>query len=129
MSIRSHVLLSSIVITVLSISMSAGGETGENSTHSASATITGEPLFAPLDDASDDVVSWVDGRPVTNWMDEIAKADLAISRCLHGSHPEHAKAYGFRQGQTPKLASAWFQNNPVGFNGVPFVLLKTILDL
>src|SRR5262249_39913325 len=32
-------------------------------------------------------------------------------------------------GQTPQLAWDWFRNNPVGFNGVPFVLLKTILDL
>ncbi len=37
--------------------------------------------------------------------------------------------YGFRSGQNPRLAWAWFNNNPVGFNGVPFVLFKTILDL
>ena len=129
MSIRSHVLLSSVIIAALSIYVSASGETGENSTHSASATTTGEPLFAPIDDASDDIVSWADGRPVTNWTDEIAKRDLAINSYLNDSDPEHAKAYGFRMGQTPKLAWDWFQNNPVGFNGVPFVLLKTILDL
>ena len=29
----------------------------------------------------------------------------------------------------PRLAWDWFRDNPVGFNGVPFVLFKTILDL
>ena len=35
----------------------------------------------------------------------------------------------FPQRAESALAWSWFRDNPVGFNGVPFVLFKTILDL
>ena len=87
-------------------------------------------LVAPLDDdASAEIVSWVDGHAVTDWTAEIAKRDQAIARYLDDADPAHAEKYGFRSGQHPQLAWSWFLDNPVGFNGVPFVLLKTIFDL
>ena len=92
----------------------------------------GEPgaLVSPLeDDASDDVLSWVDGKPIASWTDEVKRREAAIAGYLNDTDPEHAEKYGFRKGQTPRLAWEWFLNNPVGFNGVPFVLFKTILDL
>lgn len=97
---------------------------------SAVAQQSADRLVAPpADDTSDAIVSWVDGQPVTDWTAEIDKRDRSITSYLDDSDPVHAQKYGFRKGQTPKLAWDWFQNNPVGFNGVPFVLLKTILDL
>jgi hypothetical protein len=84
----------------------------------------------PLEDAgSAEIVSWVDGQVVTDWTAEIAKRDQAIERYLSDSDPARAEKYGFRSGQHPRLAWSWFLDNPVGFNGVPFVVLKTIFDL
>ena len=74
-------------------------------------------------------MSWVDGQVVTDWAAEIAKRERAIEGYLDDADPVRAEKYGFRSGQNPRLAWSWFRNNPVGFNGVPFVLLKTILDL
>ena len=87
-------------------------------------------FVAPLkDDSSEQIVSWVDGQTVTDWPAEIAKREKAIDGYLSDTDPGRAEKYGFRSGQNPRLAWDWFRNNPVGFNGVPFVLLKTILDL
>jgi RoxA-like, cytochrome c-like len=87
-------------------------------------------MVAPLDsDTSEDIVSWVDGQVVTDWTAEIAKRDRAIAGYLDDDDPAHAEKYGFRSGQHPRMAWSWFRENPVGFNGVPFVLFKTILDL
>jgi hypothetical protein len=85
---------------------------------------------APLkDDTSEEIVSWVDGQVVTDWAAEMTKRERAIDGYLNDADPGRAEKYGFRSGQNPRLAWSWFRNNPVGFNGVPFVLLKTILDL
>jgi hypothetical protein len=83
----------------------------------------------PGDDSSADILSWVDGEVVTKWGAERAKRDRAIELYLNDNDAERAVKYGFRSGQTPRLAWDWFQNNPIGFEGIPFVLLKTILDL
>ena len=86
--------------------------------------------MAPLaDDTSDQIVSWVDGQAVTDWAAEIAKRERAIEQYLNDTDPARAEQYGFRSGQNPQLAWSWFRDNPVGFNGVPFVLFKTLLDL
>lgn len=87
-------------------------------------------FVAPLsDDSSADLVSWVDGQVVTDWTAEVAKREKAIDGYLNDDDPGRAAKYGFRSGQTPRLAWDWFRDNPVGFNGVPYVLFKTILDL
>src|SRR5262245_61843524 len=83
----------------------------------------------PTEDNSEEIVSWVDGKVVTDWASEIAKRDAAIDGYLNDADPGRAEKYGFRSGQTPQLAWRWFSDNPVGFNGVPFPLFKTILDL
>ena len=86
--------------------------------------------MAPLeDDASEEIVSWVDGQTVTDWASEVAKRDRAIEQYISDADPGRAEKYGFRKGQHPQMAWSWFLDHPVGFNGVPFVLLKTILDL
>ena len=83
----------------------------------------------PPGDTSDGIMSWVDGQPVTDWSAEITKRDRALAGYLDDDDPGRAAQYGFRSGQHPRLAWSWFRDNPVGFNGVPFVLLKTIFDL
>lgn len=84
---------------------------------------------APADDDGEEIRSWVDGSVVTDWATERTRRTQAIEAYLDDDDPGRAAAYGFRQGQTPRLAWAWFQDNPVGFNGVPFVLFKTLIDL
>ncbi len=84
---------------------------------------------APEADTSEAIVSWVDGKAVSDWRAERDRRDRAIARYLNDDDPDRAATYGFRAGQTPRLAWSWFRNNPVGFNGVPFVLFKTLLDL
>src|SRR5215211_4305563 len=96
----------------------------------SAASAAQEGRVAPLqDDTSEGIVSWVDGQVVNDWPAEISKRDQALERYLADSDPGRAQKYGFRSGQNPQLAWRWFVDNPVGFNGVPFVLLKTILDL
>jgi hypothetical protein len=85
---------------------------------------------SPLkNDTSEEIVSWVDGQVVTDWAAEMTKRERAFDGYLNDTDPVRAEKYGFRSGQNPRLAWSWFRNNPVGFNGVPFVLFKTILDL
>jgi hypothetical protein len=96
----------------------------------AAAARASEGIVAPLgDDASPEIQSWVDGQTVTDWTAEIAKRNRAIDNYLGDADPVRAGKYGFRSGQHPRMAWSWFLDNPVGFNGVPFVVLKTILDL
>lgn len=118
-------------IALVAGSLSAcGGTANDKPAYNAAANPGGAGLVGPLkDDSRAEIVSWVDGRVVTDWTAEIAKRQQAIDGYLSDSDPERAQKYGFRSGQNPRLAWSWFRDNPVGFNGVPFVLLKTILDL
>ena len=94
------------------------------------ATSTNPNLVAPpRDDTGDEIESWVDRQVVTDWSAEIVKRNGAIDAYLNDTDPVRAEKYGFRSGQNPQLAWSWFRDAPVGFNGLPFVLLKTILDL
>jgi hypothetical protein len=95
---------------------------------SSSPASAGGAIVPPTETRSE-IVSWVDGEIVSNWPAEIEKRRRAIDGYLTYSDPFSAGKDGFRSGQNPRLAWAWFNNNPVGFNGVPFVLFKTILDL
>jgi hypothetical protein len=98
--------------------------------YKAAAERTSAGLVGPLNsDTSDEIMSWVDGQPVTDWSAEIGKRERAIEGYLNDDDPVRAETYGFRSGQNPRLAWSWFRDNPVGFNGVPYVLFKTILDL
>jgi mono/diheme cytochrome c family protein len=102
----------------------------DNPEYVAAAQRAEAGLVAPLkDDTAEEIVSWVDGEVVTDWTAEIAKRERAINGYLNDTDPARAEKYGFRSGQNPQLAWSWFRDNPVGFNGVPFVLFKTLLDL
>ena len=89
--------------------------------------------------SSNDLVSWVDGRPIeSDWLTEANRRESCIQSYLNDSDPKHAEAYGFNMlhkdngndyAQHPALAWKWFSESPVGFGGVPYVLLKTIVDL
>ena len=76
----------------------------------ASRAQTREPLSAPgaamlvkppAADTSDQIVSWVEGAVVTDWLAEREKRDRAIRGYLEDSDPGRATAYGFRSGQHP----------------------------
>ena len=108
-----------------------GGPAATKSPEYAAAAARAEAgLVAPLkDDSGEAIVSWVDGEAVTDWSAEVTKRERAIDGYLNDTDPGRAEKYGFRSGHNPQLAWDWFRDNPVGFNGVPFVLFKTILDL
>ena len=119
-----------IALTCLSLSACSGSVTKEKrEDYGGTSSPEGRLVSPPADDASEDIVSWVDGQVVTDWTPEIAKREQAIQAYLGDTDPGRAEKYGFRSGQNPRLAWNWFVDNPLGFNGVPFVLLKTILDL
>src|ERR1700704_1837352 len=123
---RSLCVWARVVVAMCACSRGPANETREY----VGAGTAGDRLVGPLkDDTSAEILSWVDGQIVTNWPAEIAKRERAIEGYLDDADPVHAGKYGFRSGQNPRLAWSWFRHNPVGFNGVPFVLLKTILDL
>ena len=120
------------LVAVIVCACSRGPESpaNQNRDYAAAAERANAGLVAPLkNDTSEEIVSWVDGQAVTDWSAEIEKRDRAINGYLNDTDPAHAATYGFRNGQNPQLAWNWFRDNPVGFNGVPFVLFKTILDL
>jgi hypothetical protein len=117
-------------LTALTIGACTSSQSNDGPENAAAATAASAGMVAPLrNDTSDEIVSWVDGEAVTDWAAEIAKRERAIQAYLDDTDPERAQKYGFRSGQHPRLAWEWFRDYPVGFNGVPFVLFKTILDL
>jgi hypothetical protein len=123
---RSFCVMALLVVAMCACSRGPANETREYT----GAGMASDGLVGPLkDDTSAEILSWVDGQIVANWPAEIAKRERAIEGYLDDADPVHAGKYGFRSGQNPRLAWSWFRHNPVGFNGVPFVLLKTILDL
>jgi hypothetical protein len=127
---RNRTLGSIVTIAVALCACSRGPASASRSRDAAAAGATTGSVVGPFtDDTGDQIVSWVDGQVVSDWATEITKRDRAILGYLDDADPVRAEKYGFRSGQTPRLAWSWFRNNPVGFNGVPFVLFKTILDL
>jgi len=119
-----------VVLMAVAVAACSGAPAPENREYAAAAERADIGLVAPLaNDTSEEIVSWVDGQVVTDWTAEIAKRERAIDGYLNDTDPGRAQTYGFRSGQNPSLAWSWFRDNPVGFNGVPFVLFKTILDL
>src|ERR1700741_1452212 len=106
------------------------GTSSEETKPATTAAATSDGLVGPLkDDSSNAILSWVDGQVVSDWRAEIEKRDRAIGGYLSDTDDVRAAKYGFRKGQNPQLGWSWFRDYPVGFNGVPFVLFKTILDL
>jgi hypothetical protein len=121
--------LSVAVAAMLACACRGDPRTEARGYQTATATPPGAPVDPVNDDTSDQILSWVDGQTVTDWTAEMARRERAIDGYLDDTDPVRAGKYGFRTGQNPRLAWNWFRNNPVGFNGVPFVLFKTILDL
>src|SRR5688572_1786348 len=127
MSIGKNELLLAMAIALCA---AACERMGEKRGYEGDARTAEGGLVRPLDDdAGEEIVSWVDRQPVTDWPAEITKRETAIQQYLNDAESDRAAKYGFRSGQHPRLAWSWFRDNPVGFNGVPFVLFKTILDL
>ncbi len=118
-----------VLFTLAACACSRGTETPPAESRDVPRSLGGPVVAPPANDSSDQIVSWVDGQEITDWTAEIAKREQAIEQYLNDTDPARAEQYGFRAGQNPQLAWAWFRNNPVGFNGVPFVLFKTLLDL
>ena len=117
-------------LVLLTVWGCGGGDSTRQPAYAEAARRAQGGLVAPLaGDTSDDIMSWVDGQVVTDWSAEITRRDHAIQAYLDDTDPARAGTYGFRSGQHPRLAWSWFLDNPVGFNGVPFVLFKTLLDL
>jgi hypothetical protein len=122
--------MSFIAVGAAALSACGGPAATTNPEYAAAAARADAGLVAPLkDDSGEAIVSWVDGEAVTDWSAEVTKRERAIDGYLNDTDPGRAEKYGFRSGHTPQLAWNWFRDNPVGFNGVPFVLFKTILDL
>ena len=128
---RHHKSLSCLALVLLSAwGCRSAGMPNRPSAYLQPQAIADALVVSPVvDDGSDQIVSWVDGKAITDWAAEIARRDHAIDAYLNDTDPVRAAKYGFRSGQNPQLAWSWFKDNPVGFNGVPFVLFKTILDL
>jgi hypothetical protein len=127
---RTGVFLGVTLVAVVLARCASGVDRNQQRGYGGAAKDTQGELVAPLkDDSSEDIVSWVDGHVVSDWAAEIVKRDQALERYLADTDPARAEQYGFRSGQHPQLAWSWFLDNPVGFNGVPLVLLKTIFDL
>jgi hypothetical protein len=117
-------------VAIVAVALFGCGRPATDNRQSQQVVVAEGGLVGPLkEDTSDQIVSWVDGQVVNDWTAEITKRRTAIDGYLNDADPARAEKYGFRSGQNPRLAWSWFQDNPVGFNGVPFVMLKTLLDL
>jgi hypothetical protein len=124
-----HRVLCTVLFAAVACACSRGGDTQPAGSRDLPRVAGGAVVAPSADDTSDQILSWVDGQAVTDWATEISKRDLAIEQYLNDTDPARAQQYGFRSGQHPQLAWSWFRDNPVGFNGVPFVLFKTLIDL
>jgi hypothetical protein len=126
-----HQLVWRVSVAIAAAAACACGSPTKDSTAYVPAAGSADGTFVapPPPDTGAQIVSWVDGQVVTDWPSEVAKRQRAIEEYLNDTDPARAEKYGFRSGQTPRLAWSWFRNNPVGFNGVPYVLFKTFLDL
>jgi hypothetical protein len=129
MTHRVRYIACTVLLTVGAGACSRGAENPPAESRNVPRAAGGALVAPPADDTSDQIVSWVDGQAVTDWAAEIAKRDQAIEQYVNDTDPARAQQYGFRSGQHPQLAWDWFRDNPVGFNGVPFVVFKTLLDL
>jgi len=65
----------------------------------------------------------------TPWAQEMARRQSELEAYLRDTDPGRARKYGFRDGHTPALAWNWFSAHPIGYGGVPYVLLQTLLSL
>ena len=126
----SLILRAAVALFLVTVWSCTRAEENRGPEYAAAAENAAAGFVAPLgDDTDDEIRSWVDGEVVTDWGMEIARRDRALEAYLNDADPERAAKYGFRSGQDPRLAWNWFKDNPVGFNGVPFVLFKTLIDL
>ena len=60
---------------------------------------------------------------------EMERRQRDLDAYLSDTDPARAGKYGFRKGHTPALAWNWFSEHPIGYGGVPYVLLQTILSI
>jgi len=77
----------------------------------------------------DGLKSWANGQEIKNWQQERQIRQKVVYDYLNYDGSDSASKYGFREGQNPKLAWKWFEDSPIGFGGMPFVVLKTLLNL
>lgn len=63
------------------------------------------------------------------WTEEMGRRQGDLDGYLRDTDPARARKYGFREGHHPALAWNWFSAHPIGYGGVPYVLLQTILSL
>lgn len=59
------------------------------------------------------------------WTDERQRRNGELIAYLQDNDPQRAGAYRFREGHSPALAWNWFDRHPIGYGGVPYVLLQT----
>jgi len=66
----------------------------------------------------------------TDWFDESARRTAELNAYLSDSDDTRAvNKYKFKEGHNPALAWNWFDQHPIGYGGMPYVLLQTILSL
>ena len=90
----------------------------------------------PCGFASDDWVRGGGGNGSGNgsgsWAAEQARRQELLDSYLKDRNPADAARYHFRSApetHTPALAWNWFTSQPIGFGGMPHVLLQTLLSL
>lgn len=64
-----------------------------------------------------------------DWKQEALRRERELRAYLFDTDPVRAEKYSFREGHNPSLAWNWFTEHPIGYGGVPYVLLQTILSL
>lgn len=89
------------------------------------AAVAAPDASPPAGFASDD---WVK-QGTAPWAQEAARRRGELEAYLRDTDPGRARKYGFRDGHHPALAWNWFSAHPIGYGGVPLVLLQTLLSL
>lgn len=117
---------STVLLASLLMSLLAGSVPGSllAAAHEGSAT---DPSSVTLPEAyaSDDWLA--DGGK--DWNEEFQRREQQLWDYLSDTDPARAASYGFREGHFPALAWNWYDQHPVGYGGLPYVLLTTILSL
>ena len=120
---KTKCLIVSLTFTLASglIAVQTGHQAFANDDSGSEATF----IELPQGYASD---SWLTSGD-SNWEEEKIRREDELYNFLSDTDLNRAKAYMFDEGHTPALAWNWFDQHPIGYGGVPYVLLKTLLSL
>ena len=106
----------------LGMSLASSSLANPYTSSSVQAVDTSPPIAGHISDP------WLTNE-ATSWQQERQRREDELDAYVNDTDATRSETYGFKKGHTPKLAWDWFDKHPVGYGGMPYVLLQTMLSL